>query len=158
MDVVVADLNNDRHEAGILHVLDSYAADPIGGGEPLSPGVRARLIPGLRAHPTTLVLLAFEGENPIGIAVCFFGFSTFRASPLLNIHDLAVIPERRGEGVGRILLDAVEKHARERACCKLTLEAQQSNGRALTLYRKFGFEDFTLGDSGPTQFFAKTLA
>ena len=157
MDIVVADFNNDRHEAAIIYVLDSYAADPIGGGEALSSEVRARLVPGLKAHPTTLVLLAFEAEEAIGIAVCFFGFSTFRARPLLNIHDLAVIPERRGEGIGQALLDSVEHHARQGECCKLTLEAQEDNQRALGLYRKFGFEDFTLGDSGATRFFAKTL-
>ena len=76
----------------LVFVLASYASDPIGGGHPLGPEVRARLPRGLRDHRTTLVLLAFVDSRPVGIAGCLFGFSTFQARPLLNIHDLAVLP------------------------------------------------------------------
>ena len=91
MEVTIreADFANAGDCAGIVDVLNSYASDQIGGGQPLSAGVRERLAPGLRDHPTTLVLLAFVGSRPVGVAVCFFGFSTFQARPLLNIHDLA---------------------------------------------------------------------
>ena len=88
---------------------------------------RERVVPALRDHPTALVLLAFADEAPIGIAVGFFGFSTFRARPLLNIHDLAVLPAHRGKGVGRALLSAAEEHARRHGCCRLTLEVLESN-------------------------------
>ncbi|MDP7573186.1 MAG: GNAT family N-acetyltransferase, partial [Myxococcota bacterium] len=96
-------------------------------------------------------------KRPVGVAVCFLGFSTFQARPLLNIHDLAVLPEWRGRGVGRALLAAAEDRARQRGCCKLTLEVQDSNRRALQLYERFGFSDFVIGDSGPTRFLAKLL-
>jgi len=89
--IVDADFDNAAHRAGILDVLNSYAADPVGGGETLGPDVRERLVPALRDHPTGLVLLAIAEERPVGIAVCFLGFSTFLARPLLNIHDLAVL-------------------------------------------------------------------
>ena len=48
-------------------------------------------------------------DNPVGAAVCFIGFSTFAAKPLINIHDFVVLPAARGKGVGRRLLEAVEK-------------------------------------------------
>ncbi len=129
----------------------------MGGGEPLSPTVRGRLVPALRDHPTALVLLAIEQAHPVGVAVCFLGFSTFQAQPLLNIHDLAVLPEWRSKGVGRALLRAAEHRARQRGCCKLTLEVQDSNDPALRLYESFGFSNFVIGDSGPTRFLAKPL-
>ena len=141
----------------IVTILNSYAADPKGGGRVLSPDVQGRLIAVLRDHPTTLVLLAVADGEPVGIAVCFFGISTFRARPLLNVHDLAVLPEYRGQGVGRALLAAVEQHARRRGCCKLTLEVQDDNGPARTLYQRFGFEDVVYGDSAATRFLAKPL-
>jgi ribosomal protein S18 acetylase RimI-like enzyme len=152
-----ADLADPRDAAGIVSIVNSYAGDPKGGGRPLPLDVRDRLVPLLRDHPTTLVLLALADGEPVGIAVCFFGISTFRALPLLNVHDLAVLPEYRGRGVGRALLGAAEDHARRRGCCKLTLEVQDDNTPARTLYRRFGFEDFVVGDSAATRFLAKPL-
>jgi len=157
VEIVNADFGNAAHCTGIIEVLDSYAADPVGGGEALAADVRDRLVPALRDHPTALVLLAVAQGCPVGIAVCFLGFSTFRARPLLNIHDLAVLPEWRGRGVGRSLLAAAEDRARRRGCCRLTLEVQDDNGRALALYGSFGFSDLTFGDSGPTRFLVKAL-
>ncbi|MEO8075883.1 MAG: GNAT family N-acetyltransferase [Acidobacteriota bacterium] len=153
-----ADLSDPDDSAGIVDVLDSYASDPIGGGEPLSADVRARLPSGLREHPTTVVVLALDRERPVGVAVCFLGFTTFQARPLLNIHDLAVVPDWRGKGVGRALLEAVERIARSRGCCKLTLEVQDSNGRARRLYEQVGFKDFVLGHASATRFLSKPLA
>lgn len=158
--VLDADLALAAHRAGILEVLDSYASDPIGGGKPLAPDVRERLLPALQAHPTTLVLLAFDGARAVGVAVCFFGLSTFAARPLLNVHDLAVLPEWRGRGVGRALLERAEARARARGCCRLTLEVQDANTRARALYASFGFDDYVLGKAGPspTRFLTKSLA
>lgn len=152
-----ADLSVPRDVESMLDVLDSYAADPVGGGRPLTEDVRRRLPAMLREHAGALVLLALADERPVGVAICFFGLSTFRAKPLLNIHDLAVLPEHRGIGVGTALLQAVEAEARRRGCCKLTLEVQESNERARGLYRRFGFEDFVIGSSAPTRFLAKEL-
>ncbi len=96
----------------------------MGNSQDLPQEVRNRLIPGLQAHPTTLIFLAYRGDEAVGIAVCFRGFSTFVAKPLLNIHDLAVNPDCRGQGIGHLLLDQVEHRAHELGCCKLTLEVQ----------------------------------
>jgi len=151
-----ADLDDERDASGIIALLDSYASAPVGGGQPLAPDVRERLIPMLREHPTSLVLLAFVDDDPVGIAVCFFGLSSFRARPLLNIHDLAVLPQHHGKGVGQALLKAVEDRARSEGCCKLTLEVLDGNARARNLYRRFGFEDVVV-DQSPTRFLAKPL-
>ena len=159
MSVEILDANFDDpvHCAGIRAVLDSYAMDPTGGGAPLAADVLERLVPELRDHPTALVLLAVGDGAPVGIAVCFFGFSTFAARTLLNVHDLAVLPEWRGRGVGRLLLGAAEERARKRGCCKLTLEVQDDNHRARHVYARFGFSDFVIGDSAPTRFLSKAL-
>jgi len=157
IEVRLANLGSGADAAAIVAVLDSYASDPRGGGIPLSAEVKARLIPGLAGHPTSRVWLAFDAGQAIGLCVGFMGFSTFRAMPLINIHDLAVVPGRRGGGVGRALLTAVEGHARAAGCCKLTLEVQDDNHPARLLYERFGFRDVVYGDSGPTQFLSKDL-
>jgi GNAT superfamily N-acetyltransferase len=88
-------------------MVDAYSCDSMGDGAPLAADVRERLIPGLRQHPTTLVFLAYDGDAPVGVAVCFLGFSTFVAKPLVNIHDFAILPTHRGRGLGRGLMAAV---------------------------------------------------
>ncbi len=155
--ILQADLTDPLHAAAIVDVLDTYASDPVGGGLPLSADVRQRLVPALHAHPTTLVLLAYADEQAVGVAVCFVGFSTFQARPLMNIHDLAVVPAQRGTGIGRALLSAVEEQARRRGCCKLTLEVLDSNHRARHVYEQFGFSDPVLGATAPTWFLGKVL-
>jgi ribosomal protein S18 acetylase RimI-like enzyme len=153
----LASLDSATDAADIIAVLDSYASDPRGGGQPLSADVKARLIPGLRAHSNSRAWLAHDAGKAIGLCVGFIGFSTFQARPLLNIHDLAVVPGRRGGGVGRLLLATAETHAREAGCCKLTLEVQDDNLPARTLYERFGFREVVYGNSGPTRFLAKAL-
>jgi ribosomal protein S18 acetylase RimI-like enzyme len=97
--------------------------------------------------------LAFRGQEAVGLAVCFFGFSTFAARPLLNIHDLIVHPADRRTGVAAQIMAHVEQHARNTRCCKITLEVRCDNAVAKGLYSKF---DFTPGDP-PYEFWTKTL-
>jgi ribosomal protein S18 acetylase RimI-like enzyme len=137
--VIEANLADPCHQEAIVALLNAYARDPMGTGQDLPADVRTRLIPGLQQHPTTLIWLAFHSSTPVGIAVCFQGFSTFAARPLLNIHDLAVHPEYRGSGVGRQLLEHVEMKGRALGCCKLTLEVREDNHRAQRLYHNVGF-------------------
>lgn len=150
IDIRRADWQHPADQQAVLELLDRYARDPLGQGGPLSDAVRQRLIPGLRAQPGTVVLLAWRDSQPGGLAVCFEGFSTFHARPLLNLHDLIVVPELRGRGVGRALLQAVEAEAVRRGCCKLTLEVRADNLRARRLYRTMGFDS---GESAPEMSF-----
>ena len=84
------------------------------------------------------------------------GFSTFYARPLLNIHDLAVHRDYRGQGVGRALIAAIEEKARKLNCCKLTLEVRQDNDIAWGLYRNVGFGNEGTG-GGQMAFMTKPL-
>jgi ribosomal protein S18 acetylase RimI-like enzyme len=151
--VIEADLNDTYHQTAILHLVNAYACDPMGGGQDLPPAVQERLIPGLRQHPTSLVFLAFDALMPVGVAVCFVGFSTFAARPLINIHDLAVMPDYRGQGIGRLLLERIEAKGRELECCKLTLEVREDNHRAQGLYQSFGFGDTSGGPGSARHWF-----
>jgi ribosomal protein S18 acetylase RimI-like enzyme len=139
IDIVEADLDNTDHQRAVVDLIHAYALDPMGNGRPLPPETRHALIPGLKQLPTTMIFLAYQEGQAIGIAVCFRGFSTFAARPLINIHDLAVLPQHRGHGVGRRLLEAVERKAQELDCCKITLEVAENNHKARQIYRAAGF-------------------
>lgn len=158
LEIRDADLSVPADATAVVDLVNAYACDPMGGGAPLPADVQARLVAGLRGHPTTLVLLAFVDGSAVGVAVCFFGFSTFQARPLLNVHDLAVVPAARGRGVGRALLAAAEARARARGCGKLTLEVLEENHRARAVYARAGFADVACGASASTRFLAKPLA
>ena len=138
--ILQADLDEPSHGMAVLAMTRDYARDPMGNGADLPDHLQAVLVERLKAHPTTLIFLAFHDDRPVGIVTCFLGFSTFAARPLVNIHDLHVVADHRRRGVGRSLLEAVERRAREIGCCKLTLEVQENNHDALELYRGFGFE------------------
>jgi ribosomal protein S18 acetylase RimI-like enzyme len=149
-----AELERASDADALFAILDAYAREPGGQSAPLSEAARAALVPGLRAHPHTFVLLACVDARPVGAAVCFFGFSTFAGRPFLNVHDLALLPGERGRGLGRALLEETERRARARGCAKMTLEVHQTNTGAQRLYRDFGFA----GWDAPTYFVTKRLA
>lgn len=156
--VTLADLSLESHQTATVSMMDAYARDTMGDGRPLSDYARQHLIDGLREHPTTLVFLLFEGEEAVGIATCFRGFSTFAARPLINISDFFVIPRHRGLGLGRRLLEAIESHARALGCCRLTLEVQENNQRARRIYGSFGFAQATyVAEAGGSLYLTKPL-
>ena len=87
---------------------------------------------------------AFDGPLPVGLLIGFEGFSTFACKPLLNVHDISVRPVQRGKGIARKLLDAAEAEARQRGCCKLTLEVLEGNARARSVYEAAGYHAYEL--------------
>lgn len=156
--VVRVDLARPEHARAVVELLDHYARDPMGGGQPLSRYAREHLVEALRGRPEYVGLLALERGLPMGLANCFEGFSTFSARPLLNVHDLVVREGARGRGLAQALLGAAESEARARGCVKLTLEVLSENRRALAAYRRFGFRPYQLDPSaGQALFFEKPL-
>ena len=140
IDILEADLSKPQHQAAVLELTRAYARDPMGNGGDLSQAIQTVLVDRLREHPTTLIFLALHGHQPVGIATCFLGFSTFAARHLINVHDLHVLSEFRRHGIARRLLQTVEARGRQLDCCKLTLEVQEKNHAAQALYRSLGFQ------------------
>lgn len=139
-------------------LLDAYACDPMGGGEGLSPDVKERLCRDLAARPTATSFIAWLDGKAVGLINCIEGYSTFKAQPLMNIHDIAVLPSHRGQGIGQALLAAAQTHAREQGCCKLTLEVLTGNTTALHSYTRFGFAPYALDPAaGQASFMQKWL-
>ncbi len=140
MTVTIVDANYDdpRHAQDIVHITNAYAQDVMGGSSPLPELVQRHMVAGLRDAPGARTLLAYEDDEAVGLANCFVAYSTFRAKPLINVHDLAVLPQARGRGIGQALLDAVVDRARRLGACKVTLEVLENNP-ARRLYERQGF-------------------
>jgi GNAT superfamily N-acetyltransferase len=152
------DYLNALDAQALVFLLDAYAQDPMGGGEALKPDNAARLCKGLSKIAGAASFIAWLDDQPIGLINCFEGYSTFKAKPLLNVHDIAVLASYRGQGVGQALLKAAEDHARTRDCCKLTLEVLSGNASAMASYKRFGFAQYELDPAaGQAQFMQKWL-
>jgi GNAT superfamily N-acetyltransferase len=158
------DLSSEEDRALFVHLLNEYAEDPYGGGESLPDATKATLGTALRDFPTAFVFLAYysasEGDVPMPCGVCtaIEGFSTFAAKPLMNFHDVAVLKEYRGKGVGTKMLEAVEALAKQRGCCKLTLEVLSGNEPAKRVYSRYGFEPYELDpEAGHAMFWQKKI-
>ena len=153
-----ADYHNPVHAEALVQLLDAYAQDPAGGGEALSAFAKANLAKALAARPQAFSVLAFAGEQPVGLINCIEGFSTFACRPLVNVHDVAVLAGFRGQRVGEQMLALVEQIAQERGACKLTLEVLAGNASAIRLYERVGFAGYQLDPAmGQAQFFHKWL-
>lgn len=158
LSVVRVDYRNPVHAQALVAMLDAYARDPAGGATPLSEFARTNLVPALAERPQAFSVLAFDGDQPVGLANCLEGFSSFACRPLVNVHDLAVASSHRGQRVGERMLALVETIARERGACKLTLEVLAGNHSANQLYARVGFAGYQLDPSmGQAQLLQKWL-
>ena len=138
-------------------LLDLYASDPMGGGKSLDEGVKNNLVRELSKLPHAFSFIAYVDEHPAGLINCFEGFSTFLCKPLINIHDIVVLDEYRGNGIAGMMLEKVEEIARSKGCCKLTLEVLSNNEAAKSAYQKFGFSDYQLDPQAGTALFWQKL-
>lgn len=151
VDILRADYTDPRQRSAIPSLLNAYAKGLLGFQKEIDGHVLTALVPGLERMQNAVVLLARIDDAYVGMAICFLGFSTFHAKPLINIHDFMVLKEFRGQGVGRALLKEIESIARDLDCCKITLEVQENNTTARRLYRRNGFKDSFLDQEAGDQ-------
>jgi GNAT superfamily N-acetyltransferase len=158
INIVEANLNNKDHSNSIVYLLNEYAKDLQGYKRSLPENVLKDLIPKMSKIPTTIIFLASIESKYVGMSICFLGFSTFYARPIINIHDFTVLKDFRKHGIGMKLVEAIENKAIELNCCKLTLEVQEMNKNAIRLYENCGFEKSILDESeGQALFLSKYL-
>jgi ribosomal protein S18 acetylase RimI-like enzyme len=156
--VRLADYRNDDDARALVGLLDAYARDPAGGGEPLSDFAKTHLPAALAARSQAFSVMAFDGDVPVGLINCLEGFSTFACRPLVNVHDVVVLASHRGRRIGELMLTLVEELALARGACKLTLEVLDGNRSALALYQRQGFAPYQLDPAlGNAGFMQKML-
>jgi len=90
------------------------------------------------SRPDAEALLAFAGEEPVGMAVFCHNFSTFLGRRGLWLEDLFVPPAHRGRGYGKALLLACARIARDRGCGRFEWSALDWNTPAWDFYRALG--------------------
>lgn len=84
------------------------------------------------------VLIAQEGDVPVGFALFFHNFSTFLGRAGIYLEDLFVLKEYRGRGYGKALLRKLAQIALERGCGRLEWCCLDWNQPSIDFYRSLG--------------------
>lgn len=83
-------------------------------------------------------IIAEADGRPVGFALFFSTFSTFRGRPGLYLEDVFVTPDHRGRGIGKALLSAVARRAVDRGCARLEWAVLDWNAPAIEFYHAAG--------------------
>ena len=89
-------------------------------------------------RPYAEVLIAEVAGEPVGLALFFPTFSTFRGQPGLYLEDLFVQPEHRNKGIGKALLQQLAQIACDRGLGRLEWAVLNWNEPAIGFYQSLG--------------------
>lgn len=90
------------------------------------------------AHRYAEVVFACLGAEPVGFALFFHNYSTFKGRPGIYLEDLYVAPQMRGQGIGRALLGWLARTALERRCARLEWAVLDWNAPSIAFYESLG--------------------
>jgi ribosomal protein S18 acetylase RimI-like enzyme len=132
--------------AQLLHDFNTEFSEP-------TPGVArlAEIVSTMFGAGEITVLLA--GEGPDGIAVLRFRTAIWTGAPEAHLQELYVVPELRGRGIGRALLEATTETAREAGATGIDLNTGETDTAARGLYESSGFTNREGGPGGPSMLF-----
>lgn len=123
----------DAHAVGrLLHDFNEEFDDPTPGPAALAERVRFLL-----GHGDTIVLVG--GEGPDGVAVLRFRPAIWDNAPECYLAELYVVPSRRGQGLGRELMETAMATARAEGATYMDLGTGEDDVAARRLYESLGF-------------------
>jgi ribosomal protein S18 acetylase RimI-like enzyme len=125
-------------DAEEIHALASALAGAIGDSPPSLEGVRARLSE-LFEEPRAWILVAAEGDTVVGAASLWVKPDLAHGDTTVEVPMLVVSEERRREGVGKLLMQNVQRLAAENGASVIELVATTQNVPAREFYRSLGF-------------------
>jgi ribosomal protein S18 acetylase RimI-like enzyme len=137
-----ADTADAAEVARLLHDFNTEFDEPTPGVEALSERTRR-----LMAEGEITVLLG--GERPDGIAVLRLRPALWAEGLDAYLEELYVAPERRGQGIGRALLEATMEAAREAGAVRIDLGTSVDDSAAIGLYESCGFSNREGEPDGP---------
>ena len=130
----------------LLHDFNTEFDEPTPGAQALAERMRDLISSG-----ETAVLLA--GENPDGLAVLRFRPSIWSAALECYLAELYVVPDRRGRGLGRALMEEAIALARDEGADHMDLGTPEDDVAARALYESLGFSNREGRRDGPLNLF-----
>ena len=114
-----------------------------------TPGVDVLATRAARMIANAEIVVLLVGDGPAGLAQLASRASIWADAPDMYLAELYVIPERRGEGLGRALLAAAIEVARAAGSAVIDLSTSEDDVAARGLYAAMGFTDRERGSEGP---------
>lgn len=136
-----ATLDDVRAVAQLLHDFNREFDEPAP-----EVAVLAERVQELLAGGDTLVLLA--GDGPDGLAVLRFRPALWSSGLECYLAELYVVPAQRGHGLGRALMEAAIRDARDRGADTMDIGVDEPDIAARRLYESLGFTNRTGGADG----------
>ena len=144
-----------------VRLASSADAEPIGRllhdfnteFDEVTPGPRvlADRIRQLLDRGDATVILA--GTGPDGLGVLRFRPAIWTDAPECYLAELYVVPQRRGQGLGRALMEAAIEVARARGAAWMELGTSEDDVAARALYESLGFSNREGRPDGPVNYF-----
>jgi ribosomal protein S18 acetylase RimI-like enzyme len=128
-------------EASLIHRMILAIAEDSGQGDRVVSSIEDIERDGFGDRRAFGTLLASRGSRVIGMALYFPEYSTWRGQRGCYLLDLYVTPEERSQGIGRLLVTALARRAREQGAAYLRLSVDEHSTRALAFYRRLGFAE-----------------
>lgn len=132
--------------ARLLRDFNLEFSEPTPGVEALTEKVRSLL-----AESEITVLL--PGEGPDGLALLRFRPALWSEGLEAYLQELYVVPELRGRGIGRALMEHTVELVRERGADGIDLNTGETDTAARGLYESMGFTNREGGPDGPSMLF-----
>jgi ribosomal protein S18 acetylase RimI-like enzyme len=130
----------------LLHAFNTEFGEPT----PTAAVIAERAAPLIESGELTVLLTADEAA---GFASLRFRRSIYTGALDAYLEELYVVPERRGRGLGRALLEAAMRHAKERGAAHIELNTSESDLAARALYERTGFTNREGGPDGPAMLY-----
>jgi ribosomal protein S18 acetylase RimI-like enzyme len=141
-----ADASDAEAVGRLLHDFNTEFDEPTPGPRALAERVRVLLAAG-----DTQILIA--GDGPDGLAVLRFREAIWDAALECYLAELYVVPARRGQGLGRALMEAALDGARAEGATHMDLGTSEDDVAARGLYESLGFSNREGRPDGPVSYF-----
>jgi ribosomal protein S18 acetylase RimI-like enzyme len=124
-------------DAEIIHSLAAELAGTVGDSPPSLENVRERLAE-LLEEPRARVLVA-EGDVVVGVVSLWIKPDLAHGDSVVEVPMLVISEDRRREGVGKLMMEEVQRLAAENGATLIELVATTQNNPAREFYRSLGF-------------------
>jgi len=140
----IADVNDVDAIGRLLHSFNEEFGEPSPSAEILAERFKALL------EHDTFVLLG--GDGPDGLAVLRLRMSIWSRGLESSLAELYVVPDSRGHGLGRALMQAALHEARTRGVDTMEIGVDEPDQAARGLYESLGFTNRVGGPDGPVMY------
>jgi GNAT superfamily N-acetyltransferase len=141
-----AEVTDAEAIARLLHDFNSEFGEPTPGPRALAERVRYLL-------PAGEITVLLGGSGPDGLAVLRFRPAIWTETLDCYLEELYVVPDRRGRGLGRALMEAAIDLARREGAAHMNLGTGEDDVAARALYERLGFSNREGKSDGPVNYF-----